>query len=222
MGGSVVAAANQKGATTTLVCNKPTGTASADVMLAWHGNDAGTYAAMTAPAGWTLLTGLDMGTDLLHQKIWYRQAGGSEGTTYTFNQGSGDDGVVIVVTCRGVDATAAHWLWATPVWSANSTSRVAASVAAAQPGGILLCSSMVDANNVAASYTPPTGMTEQGDAQSNTWTTESVATLLNPPNPSGTKTFTVSTSNLFTGHGGIEFSIILPPATGPGQFFAML
>jgi len=221
MAGSIVNSASQKGSGTTLVCNKPTNTASGDMLIAWHGNDAGTYAAMTAPSGWVLLTGLDRGTDLLHQKIWTKAAGGSEGTTYTFAQGSGDDGVVIITTLRGVDAVTAHWLYATPVWSANSASRVAPSVAAAQPGGVLLCSSMVDMNNTAGSYTPPTGMTEQADAQSNTWTVESVASLLSPPDPSGTKSFTVSSSSLFTGHGGIECSIIVPPATGPEQFFAM-
>jgi len=218
---SVVNSASQKGATATLVCNKPTNTASGDMMVAWHGNDAGTYSAMTAPTGWVLLTGLDRGTDLLHQKIWTKAAGGSEGTTYTFNQGSGDDGIVIITTLRGADTNTAHWLYATPVWSANSTSRVAPTVVGAQPGGVLLCSTLVDMNNTAATFTPPSGMIEQADAQSNTWAAQSVASLLSPPDPTGTKTFTVSSSNFFSTNGGIECSIVVPAATGPEQFFAM-
>ncbi|MFC9436911.1 hypothetical protein [Nocardia sp. NPDC057030] len=218
---SVVNSANQQGSGATLVCNKPTNTASGDAMIAWHGNDFGTYSELTAPAGWTLLTGLDRGTNLLHQKIWTRIAGASEGTTYTFNQGSGEDGVVIITTLRGVDTNTAHWLYAAPVWSANSTSRVAPTVVGPQPGGVLLCSTMVDMNNTAATFTPPSGMTEQADAQSNAWTAESVASLLNPPDPTGTKTFTVSSSNFFSTNGGIECSIYVPPATGPEQFFVM-
>lgn len=221
MAGSVVAAASQKGSTATLVCNKPTGTAAGDVLVAFQANDFGTQAALTAPAGFVLLTELDRGTDLLHFKLWTKLAGGSEGTTYTFNQTSSDDGVVIIVALRGVDTNTAHWFWATPIWAANSTSRVTAAVAGAQPGAILVCSAMVDMNNTAATFTPPSGMIEQGDAQSNAWTVETVATLLNPPDPAPAKTFTVSSSSFFGTNGGIQASIVVPPASGPGSFFAM-
>lgn len=223
MAGSVIASANQKGSGATLVCNKPTGTASGDVIVGFQSTDFGLYSDMSAPAGWVLLTGNDQGSNKLHMKVWTKLAGGSEGTTYTFNQGSGEDGVVILTTLRGVDSNTAHWLYAAPAWTANSTSRVAASVAGAQPGSVLLCAAVVDMNNTAASSTPPSGMIEQGDAQSNNaWTLETVASLLNPPDPTGTKTFTISSSSFFGTNGGIQSSIVIPAANNPGNFFAVL
>lgn len=222
MAGSVVNSASQKGSTATLVCNKPTNTAAGDVLVGYHSTDFGAYSDLSAPAGWVLLTGNDQGTDKLHLKIWTKLAGASEGTTYTFNQGTGEDGVVIITTLRGVDTNTAHWLYATPTWSANSTSRVTATVAGAQPGAVLLCSATVDMNNTAATFTPPSGMIEQADAQSNAWTASTVASLLAPPDPTGTKTFTVSNGTFFGTNGGIQSAIVIPPATAAGNFFAAL
>lgn len=223
MAGSIVAAASQSGDTATLTVSKPTGTANGDLMLGFQCSDYGTYANLTAPAGWNFLTGLDRGTNLLHFKVWYRVASG-EGASYGFPQGSGVDGVIILVTLRDVDTTAGNWLYATPTWAANSTSRVAPSVSGAASGAVLLCSTLVDMNDTAATFTPPSGMTEQADRQSNQWVVETVASLLNPANPTGTKTFTCSSSNFFSTNGGIEFSIVVPQtaASVTGSFFAMM
>lgn len=222
MAGSVVGAASVGGNTTPLSCNKPSGTADTDLMLAWQMNDYGTHAGMTAPAGWSLLTGLDRGTNAEHLKIWYKIAS-SEGASYSWPMGSGVDGVVSIVTLRGVNTSSASWLWATPVWSANSQTRTAPSVSGAASGAVLLCSCCADMNDVVGTWTPPSGMTEQADVQSGTWATQSVASLLGPANPSGTKVFTCSVNNFWVSNGGIEFSIIVPSATAAptGQFFAM-
>lgn len=225
MAGSVVAAASQSGDTSSLTVSKPTGTADGDLMFGFQCSDYGTYANLTAPAGWSLLTGLDRGSNLLHFKVWSKVAS-SEGASYVFPQGSSVDGVIILATLRGVDTTAANWLYATPAWAANSTSRVAASVSGAASGAVLLCSSMVDMNDTVASFTPPSGMTEQADKQSNHWALETVATLLSPSNPTGTKTFTCSSSSFYSTNGGIEFSIVIPQTptapTTAGNFFAMM
>lgn len=217
--GLVVGSASIAGDTTPLSCSKPSNTATGDMMFSWQMSDAGTYAGLTAPAGWALLTGLDMGTDELHLKIWYK-LGSGEGASYSWPMGSGVDGCVSIVTTRGINLNPSSWIWATPVWSANSASRVAPSVSGAKQDALLLCSACVDMNNVSGvTWTPPTGMTERADIQSNSWATQSVASLANPANPSGTKTFTVSSSNQFPGNGGIEWSIVLPNSSG--SFFAM-
>lgn len=217
---SVVAAASQKGTTTNLSVTKPTGTADKDKLIGFQATDAGTYSQLTAPAGFNLLTGLDKGTDALHFKLWEKTAA-SEGSSYSFGNGNGNDGIIILVAVRGADLNTAHWFYNTPAWTANSTSRVADSLTGAQPGALLLCSAVVDMNNTAATYTPPSGMTEQADVQSNTWTAMSVASLLAPPDPTGTKTFTVSSSAFFGSTGGIQSSLIIPAATNAANFFAL-
>lgn len=220
MSASVIAGASVGGDVTPLVCNKPTGTADRDLMFAWQFSDFGTYANLTAPAGWTLLTGLDMGSSELHLKVWYKLAGNSEGASYSWPMGSGVDGCVSIVTTRGVSPNPATWVWATPAWAANSQNRVAPSVAGARYGSLLLCYTSADANDVTCTWTPPSGMTERADIQSNGWATQSVASLANPADPSGTKTFAASVNNFFPGNGGIEFSILLPGMDG--KFFAVL
>lgn len=218
---AVVATAFQKGDTSTLTCNKPTGTLDGHMMVAFQGLDYSTYASMTAPAGWALLTGNDQGDSLMHMKIWTKLAS-SEGASYVFNQGSPGDGVVIITTLSGADTNTANWIY-NLVWTANSTSRVAPSIASVADS-VLLCSATVDMNNVAATMTPPSGMTERADTQSNLWIVGSVASLANPTNPTGTKTFTVSSSNFYASVGGHQSSIVVPPpaaSVASGNFFSM-
>lgn len=216
--GIVVGSASVGGDITPLVCNKPGGTADKDMMFSWQLSDFGNYSSLTAPAGWTFLTGLDMGSSEMHLKIWYKLAS-SEGASYSWPMGSGVDGCVSIVTTRGINLNPATWLWATPVWAANSQTRVAPSVSGARPNALLLSSCSADANDVACTWTPPSGMTERADIQSNGWATQSVASLANPSDPSGTKTFTASVNNFFPGNGGIEWSIVLPNSSG--GFFRM-
>lgn len=222
MAGSIVAVASAASDTSTLTVTKPSGTADTNKMLAFQCSDWGTYAGLTAPAGWALLTGLDRGSNNLHLKIWTKTAS-SEGANYAFPQGSGVDGCCSIVTLSGVDNNVANWLYATPDWAANSTSRVAATVSGAAAGAVLLCSALVDMNNVAATWTPPSGMTEQVDVQSNHWISQSVASLLSPANPTGTKTFTVSSGTFVGTTGGIQWSVVIPatPVPPTGQFFAL-
>lgn len=206
--GSIVNAASVSAQAAPLVCAKPSGTADGDVLVSFQSNDWGTYAEMTEPGGWSLLTGLDRGSDNQHVKVWVKVAS-SEGADYSFGQGSAD-GCVTIVALRGVDTNTANWVYAAPAWAAQSASRVAPSVSGAADGAILLCHSMVEMEDQSgAAFAPPSGMTEQGDIQSTTWNAHSVASLLSPSNPSGTKTFTVSPSPGST-IGGIEFSVVIP------------
>lgn len=221
--GSFVAAASASGDTSTLTVTKPTGTADSDKMVAYQCSDWGTHAGLTAPAGWALLTELDRGSNNLHLKIWTKTAS-SEGANYAFPQGSGVDGCCSIITLRDVDNNTANWLYATPAWAANSSSRVAPSVAGAAAGAVLLCSALVDMNNTAVTWTPPSGMTERVDVQSNLWISQSIANLLDPADPTGTKTFTTSSSTFIGSVGGIESSIVIPPATvaAKGSFLGLM
>lgn len=209
------------GSGSTLVCNKPTNTAQGDMLLAWQGDDDGQLSSISPPSGWTTLTSVDMGINATHFKLYYKLAGSSEGSTYTFNQNVGTDGVLTTMALRNVDTNAAHWLYAAGA-TANSTSRVCSSLTRVPGGGVLLCSAMADMNNTAVTITQPTGMAKQSGIQSSTWTAMSVATLLCPPDPSATRTFTLSSSTQFGTGLGIQSSLFIPAAVNEGQFFCVL
>lgn len=212
---SIVNAASTAGASSPLSCAKPTNTADGDVMVAFQSNDFGTYAATTPPAGWTLLTGYDRGSNGFHVKIWTKVAAG-EGGTYSFAQSASTDGCVTIVTLRGADTNTANWLTAAlSNITAPATTYDAPTVSGAAAGSALLAFVMSENSNTATTFTwtPPGGMTEQADVQSTTWTSQSVASLLSPSNPTGAKTFTHTGAAGTTG-GAITASIVIPAAGG--------
>lgn len=210
MAGSVVASASIGGGTTSLTCAKPTGTASGDVMVAFQSGDWATLAGMTAPTGWSVVGSQDQGSNNQHMKVWVKTAGGSEGSSYAFVQGANSDGTVTIVTTRGTTATGI--LSAFTFDNNGSTTRTAPSVTGATSGAVLLCAAMVEGTGDASqttTWTPPSGMTEQGDIQSQgLWTSQGVASLLGPASPSGTKSFTSSQAP-GNGVGGIQATIIV-------------
>lgn len=218
MAPTIVGVATQNGTGATLVCNKPTGTASGNLLLAWHYNDAGNIATSTPPSGWATNATQDQGINAAHFKLYSKTAGGSEGSTYTFNQSS-VAGVITIIALSGVDVTAAHWVISTTS-TANSASRVCPSLTGVSAGGVLLCTAMVDASAVAITFTAPSGMTKQSDVQSGTASAMSVASLLSPPNPTTTRTFTASSGNMTGSANGIQNSLFVPAAS-QGQFFSM-
>ena len=203
MAGSIVAASQIAGATTSLVCNKPAGTASGDIMIAFAAADWGDPAPMTA-TGWSLVDSQIQGTNAVNAKIWTKTAGGSEPSTYTFGGDASSDNAVGIITTRG---TTASFLTAKQFTTGSSVSRVAPSIGSV-PTSILLCFAMVD-GSAGVTFTPPSGMTEQVDVQSTAWTAISVASLLGVSGTTGTKTFTASNADSTA---GIEMSVAIAEA----------
>lgn len=70
-------------AATSLVLNAPTGTSSGDYMETILTLNGGSGITVTPPSGWTLLNRTN-NTTVLGQAIYYRIAGGSEPSTYTW------------------------------------------------------------------------------------------------------------------------------------------
>lgn len=94
-------AASTTSASTSFTCSKPASTASGDIMLAFQAGDWGGASSMTTPTGgatWALLGSIDSGDYTLHTKVWWKTAGGSEPSTYTFAQASSSDGHVTIVS----------------------------------------------------------------------------------------------------------------------------
>jgi hypothetical protein len=89
--------------------NKPTGVASGDLLIMLGASNEGTWD--TFPSGWTQLTvSTDASTaNAFRAYIWYKVAGGSEPSSYSFGSstasGSGAPMVGIMVAYRGADNT---------------------------------------------------------------------------------------------------------------------
>lgn len=208
--GTVVASASISGTTTTLTCAKPTGAASGDVLLAVQSGNFNDLDLMNPPVAWQPLFAYDVGMDSLHVKGWTLTAGGSEPSTYDFTQGTGSAGVVTIVAMRGVVEGGVRWELVPD--ATTTTTRTCPTVEGAVDGSILLCGAMTDPA-AARTWTPPTGMTEQADVQSGTTVTQSVASLLDPPDPTGTKDFTLSGTT--AAPGGIQWSAVFPMPADP-------
>jgi hypothetical protein len=83
--GSATTANNPSGTqSTSLTCNKPTGTADGDLMLALLARESGT--ALTVPPGWITLE--EAQTSVLRYTLIKRLAGASEPADYTFTASS--------------------------------------------------------------------------------------------------------------------------------------
>ena len=103
--GSVSSGANSSSGATTLVLNKPSSTASGDFLLAgisFHGGDDVTL--ITAPSGWTLVERTD-NDDKVGIATYYKFAGSSEGSTYTWTLSSSKRAAGGIIRYTGVDTS---------------------------------------------------------------------------------------------------------------------
>lgn len=95
-------------------CNKPSGTIAGDVLLA-HQKGSASLAAMTVPVGgatWLPLASVTGGS--VYGKVWWKVAGSSEPTSYTFTQGASSYGGVVIVAIQDAAATA-------PIFASTAT-----------------------------------------------------------------------------------------------------
>lgn len=134
---------------------KPTGTASGHVLLAevvYTGSPT-----VTEPAGWTLIT-THTATGLT-AKYYYKLAGGSEPSAYTWNFSVSTNAAIVVAAYSGCNA--AHYI------DGYNVSHTDSGTAMTAPGGIYPYSAagmlvfLGATANVRA--TPPSGMTERAD-----------------------------------------------------------
>jgi|SRR6185503_1121039 len=211
---SVVASSSNVGGAGTITVTKPTGTANGNTMVAVSSCDnAGLYAALTAPTGWALLGGLDSGSGKSPIKIWTKVAA-SEGTSYAFGCTNGEDGVTIITTLTGVTTSISNWICSFNFETGTGTTRTAPSITGS--GEMLLSYSMISQNGAAATFTTPSGMTEC-DANNTGFVAAQLAYLVSPSNPTGTKSWVASHAADF---GGVSASILLAnPSTNTTNFF---
>lgn len=145
----------------TFVVNKPTGTASGDVMFTMINTFNG--APVTVPSGWTLVKNQNNATPSLGTYVYRKTAGGSEPSSYTWVLDNADLAAQIVVhTYRGVDA-------ANPVTgsisavSTTAESLASGNVTVSTPGTWLLAVSGCRHNGTTACSASMASMTERTD-----------------------------------------------------------
>jgi hypothetical protein len=198
-------------ANSTMTVNAPASMVDGDVIVAFCCSDWGTHAVMTAPAGFNIVTEYDGGANKMHLKVWLKTAS-AEGSTYTFGCDTASDQCAIITAVRGVTVTGA--IANTTFANDTSATRVSPSLAGATAGAVLLCGAGKDGDGTTpCTWTPPSGMTEQADVQSPAnYTNMTVASLLGPSDPTGTKSF-VSTLAA-TSIGGAQWSLVLQQTGG--------
>lgn len=83
-----------------VTCNKPTGTASGDLMI-WVCSGS-----PSTPSGWTLLGSADSGTSsMLLVRVFYKVAGGAEPSSYTASVSTSWSNACCISTYRGQSST---------------------------------------------------------------------------------------------------------------------
>lgn len=205
---------------TSVNVNKPAGTVSGDLLIAFVHSDAGDSAATyTAPAGWTQNGTTSTATPGI-SKVFTKTAGGSEPSSYAFGSGV-NSSIVIIIVCVTGQATSSpvniNATWATSN-TAGQASQVAPSISPTVVNCLLLCSWSSN-NNTTASYTPPGGMTEMQDAWSNWQFASAAYQALTATGATGTRTATGTSGGI--GWTAVSMAIA-PAATSPGAFMPFL
>lgn len=148
-----------------VVCNKPTGTVQDDILLGFQTAGFGGLTDMTAPTGgatWNSLESFGPEGDIQYAKVWWKVAGASEPSTYTFHGFSSGDHSVIVVAVEGV--TSATPLHANSDPGTGGTSVATPSVTATAAG--IEVRFAAGPRTGTTTWTPPAGYTEQVEVNS--------------------------------------------------------
>lgn len=168
--------------------NKPVATQQDDLMLAVMAlNDTTT---ITPPVGWTTLRSSTV-TSSDKLGIFYKIAGSSEPSSYSFDFGSNEYRVGSIVTIRNVNSTTPINVNATSTGS--SASPTAPSITTTVSNALIVAVSDI---TWGVTYTPPSGYTERVDASISSAESISVATKLQSASgATGTAAFTTTTSD---------------------------
>lgn len=100
-----VTTATQGSAASSLALSVPSGVVNGNLLLAFHGNDAGTANALTPPAGWTLVRNENDGGGFTFRLVCYYRIASSEPASYTWTMATGAEAVAICIALSGHETT---------------------------------------------------------------------------------------------------------------------
>lgn len=145
------------GDTTSLVCDKPTGTTTDDVLLAFVNTYDNPSSDVTPPSGWTEITAGNIEVSNLVARTFIKVAGGSEPSTYTFTLNNMDVGVIVIGAWSGCNTTTPQDATATGA-SGTGTNRTATGVTTATANAVIVVGSAGHTQALSAGFS---GMTER-------------------------------------------------------------
>ncbi|MGD9989316.1 hypothetical protein [Pseudonocardia sp.] len=208
---SVSTASHETG---TITVNKPAGTVSGDRLVAIVTRDEG---AGTQTSGSSLFTKLNESivSGRGRVQVWTRTAGGSEPSSYTFTESSGNStGTVHLFALQDVDPSA---VVVASYANGSSTSASAPSIATSGYVGtdpLLLTGYYVLNSYASTTFSTPSGMTGQGTIIPTGNYTRAFAASLGL---SGTVATGSRTSTLSVSKGWIAVSVAVPSVAAPAQ-----
>lgn len=178
--------------TSSVVAKKPA-CVEGDLLLAAISHDATSAPTVTPPSGWTLLQGPIDNTNEIHW-LYYKVAGASEPTTYTWSFSTSGTIAVTTVACGNCQGAAPD---ATASGNGISSTATAASVTTLTADSLLLTIFSGYQVTTAITFSTPSGMTETmpdlGHAEIDFWAAvdyEYIATA----SATGTRASTISAS----------------------------
>jgi hypothetical protein len=89
---------------TNLTINKPPGTAAGDLLVAAVATDGNNTSSLAPPAGWNVINIDDRGGRVTFG-VWWKLAGASESSSYTFNWSNGEHAYGWIMRFTGHDST---------------------------------------------------------------------------------------------------------------------
>lgn len=190
-------------------------TDATDLLVCFHGNDFDQAANMGTPTGtagtWTQQALGDGGTNGAHLKIWTRPAAAGANTVTCAPTPSAEEITVHLFVISGADLAGGPVDVAAGGNGTASTSHVAPTLDPASFNCLLL-SGVHTGSSGAANYTAPPGMIKQGEVDVGGFCTSATALqVLGNDQPTGTRTFTSTVSDVFA-----AASIAITPAAVSG------
>lgn len=222
---AIVGSSTATALTADVVVSRPAGVAEGDMLVAICGNQFGAPKDITAPTGWVLQHSAREGFGTnggSHLKVFTKVATASEPATYAFGNGWLAEEIVVVIAVR--DATVPEYTDAnTSGWSVASTSKkwkrhgdMHVSPSIGREGQLLICASFFGRADdffdwtlgpVPGHQTAPAGMVMLHD-ESGTSASLAVASMTNPPAPTGDRTFASVPRALFNNY-AISASLLI-------------
>jgi hypothetical protein len=194
-------ATNSAASGTSLVINKPTGTAAGDLLLAWvYKTDTPTF-----PAGWVFVVDLGFGGAGGGGTLWYKIAGSSEPASYTITQATSGKIAGGISRYSGVDNTTP--IDCTPSYASGTGTGPVATAVTTVTANAMVVGGVANLN--APAVTAPGSLTERWEIQG----VEHASAVQAAAGSTGSKTWTNSLSSTYYE----VFLTALRPASGSVQ-----
>jgi len=155
-------AANAEAGATTVTCNKPTGTANGDVLIAAVAFAGGSSKTVSPPLGWTEFRRINYGTTL-GVTLYRKAAGSSEGTSYKWAFSTVSQAVVNIVALMNASTDYTTYAFASATQGSGTAIKSPSLGVEVVDGTLLTFAASTAGGPSGPGMTPPVGYTEATD-----------------------------------------------------------